>query len=53
MMAEYEVGELVACLMLMCAEHGISLAGESPTTGIYRQVNHKSVLVMVWMEKVV
>lgn len=22
----------------MCAEHGISLAGESPATGIYRQV---------------
>lgn len=22
----------------MCAEHGASLAGESPATGIYRQV---------------
>lgn len=23
---------------LMCAEHGANLAGESPVTGIYRQV---------------
>ena len=25
-------------LFLLCAEHGTNLAGESPVTGIYRQV---------------
>lgn len=27
-----------AGLFLLCAEHGANLTGESPVTGIYRQV---------------
>ena len=28
----------VHSLLLLCAEHGTNLTGESPVTGIYRQV---------------
>lgn len=39
----------------LCAEHGTNLAGESPVTGIYCQVQRTTsrTSVMVWMEEVV